>query len=214
MNSIGPADMAGEKLMFGGVANRCTVWLNGRMLGGHEGMFGGPDFDIAGKLQERNTLVLRLDPVPFEIDKGRAFNPDSNDSWKRTVVFNNVYGWHYSNLQSLGIWRSVRIQGRAAVALVDPFMRAVDAHAGIAELALQFEGPAAGWGGTLKATIAPENFAGQTYSFSKRSRIKRGKSQAKSTLSDSRAQTVVAGGYGRSTFVPGHAFVHAGRWRP
>jgi len=163
-----PADMVDEKLIFGGVANRCTAWLNGRMLGGHEGMFGGPDFDIAGKLGERNTLVLRLDPVPFEIDKGRAFNPDSNDSWKRTVVFNNVYGWHYSNLQSLGIWRSVRIQGQAAVALVNPFMRAVDAQAGIAELALQFEGPAAGWGGTLKATIAPENFEGRAYSFSKR----------------------------------------------
>ena len=46
-----PADMVGEKLMFGGVANRCTVWLNGEMLGSHEGMFGGPDFDIAAQLQ-------------------------------------------------------------------------------------------------------------------------------------------------------------------
>ena len=162
-----PADMVGEKLMFGGVANRCTVWLNGVMLGSHEGMFGGPDFNIAGKLQERNTLVLRLDPVPFEIDKGRAFNPDSNDSWKRTVVFNNVYGWHYSNLQSLGIWRSVQIHDRPAVALVDPFMRTVDAAAGIAELALQFESSSAPWSGTLNASVAPDNFAGQPYSFSK-----------------------------------------------
>ncbi len=160
--------MVGERLMFGGVANRCTVWLNGKMLGGHEGMFGGPDFDIADKLEERNILVVRLDPVPFEIDKGRAFNPDSNDSWKRTVVFNNVYGWHYSNLQSLGIWRSVQIQGQPAVALVDPFMRTVDAAAGIAELALKFEGDAGGWSGTLRATIAPDNFEGQPYSFSKR----------------------------------------------
>ena len=162
-----PADMAGEKLMFGGVANRCAVWLNGRMLGGHEGMFGGPDFDIADRLQERNTLVVRLDPVPFEIDKNRSFNPDSNDSWKRTVVFNNVYGWHYSNLQSLGIWRSVAIQGQPAVVLVDPFIRTVDAAAGIAELALRLQGPAAGWSGALQASIAPDNFAGQELSFFK-----------------------------------------------
>ena len=121
-------------------------------------MFGGPDFDIAGRLDERNTLVLRLDPVPFDIDKARAFNPASNDSWKRTVVFNNVYGWHYSNLQSLGIWRSVRVHDRPAVALVEPFMRAVDAGAGIAELALRFESKSASWSGTLQATIAPENF--------------------------------------------------------
>ena len=163
-----PDGMVGEKLMFGGIANRCTVWLNGKMLGGHEGMFGGPDFAIADKLEKHNTLVVRLDPVPFEIDKGRAFNPDSNDSWKRTVVFNNVYGWHYSNLQSLGIWRSVHIQGQPAVALVDPFMRAVDAAGGIAELALNFAGEAGGWSGTLRATIAPDNFEAQPYSFSKR----------------------------------------------
>ena len=163
-----PDDMVGERLIFGGVANRCTVWLNGKMLGGHEGMFGGPDFDIASKLQETNTLVVRLDPVPFEIDRGRTFNPDSNDSWKHTVVFNNVYGWHYSNLQSLGIWRSVAVQGQPAVALVDPFMRTVDAAAGITELALRFEGDAGGWSGTLAATIAPENFEGQSVSFSKR----------------------------------------------
>ena len=163
-----PQDMTGEALVFGGVANRCTVWLNGRMLGSHEGMFGGPDFEIAGLLRERNTLVLRLDPVPFDPDKGRPFNPDSNDSWKRTVVFNNVYGWHYSNLQSLGIWRSVTLQGRPAVALVDPFIRTVDAAAGVAELALRFEGPESGWSGALQATIAPENFVGQAYSFSKR----------------------------------------------
>ena len=162
-----PDDLVGADLRFGGVANRCTVWLNGEMLGSHEGMFGGPDFDIAGKLLERNTLVVRLDPVPFEIDKGRAFNPDSNDSWKHTVVFNNVYGWHYSNLQSLGIWRSVRIQDRPAVALVDPFMRTVDAAAGIVELALRFESRSAPWSGTLKATIAPENFDGEPFSFSK-----------------------------------------------
>lgn len=163
-----PGEMVGEKLMFGGVANRCTVWLNGAMLGGHEGMFGGPDFDIADRLEAQNTLIVRLDPVPFEIDKGRAFNPASNDSWKRTVVFNNVYGWHYANLQSLGIWRSVTIESQPAVALVHPFMRTVDAARGIAELALQFLSSSAHFSGSLKATIAPENFEGSACSFSKR----------------------------------------------
>ena len=162
-----PADMVGEKLMFGGVANRCTVWLNGEILGSHEGMFGGPDFDIAAHLQEQNTLVVRLDPVPFDRDVNRAFIPDSNDSWKRTVVFNNVYGWHYSNLPSLGIWRSVAIEGQPGVALVDPFMRTIDAAEGIAEIALRFESSSAPFSGTLNAAIAPENFDGQQVSFSK-----------------------------------------------
>ena len=44
------------QLSFGGIANRCTVWLNGKMLGGHEGMFGGPDFEIGGLLEDDNVL--------------------------------------------------------------------------------------------------------------------------------------------------------------
>ena len=98
----------------------------------------------------------------------RAFIPDSNDSWKRTVVFNNVYGWHYSNLPVAGhlaLRRHRRSTG--SVALVDPFMRTIDAAEGIAEIALQFESSSAPWSGTLNATIAPENFDGKQVSFSK-----------------------------------------------
>ena len=155
-----PTGMNGAQLAFGGVANRCTVWLNGQMLGSHEGMFGGPDFDIAPFLRDENTLIVRLDPILFEPQGAPGPNPDNNDSWKRTVVFNNAYGWHYSNLPSLGIWRSVVVQSQPAVALAHPFARTVDAHAGIVELALQLEGSAEGWSGTLSCSIAPENFEG------------------------------------------------------
>ena len=51
-------------LSFGGVANRCTVWLNGKKLGSHEGMFGGPDFVVKKYLKKENTLVVKLDPIP------------------------------------------------------------------------------------------------------------------------------------------------------
>ena len=92
------------KLSFGGIANRCAVWLNGRMLDGHEGMFGGPDFDVGDLLETDNDLVVRLDPILYDAGTVSSPNPDNNNSWKQTVVFNNVYGWHYSNLPSLGIW--------------------------------------------------------------------------------------------------------------
>lgn len=160
-----PAGLMGDALMFNGVANRCTVWLNGEMLGSHEGMFGGPDFDIAGLLRPDNTLTVRLEPIPFESWNPSGTNPDNNGSWMRTVVFNNVYGWHYSNLPSLGIWRSVSILDRAPVAMADPFAKTVDAQAGIVDLALQFIGDAAGWSGKLSGSVEPENFAGRRYSF-------------------------------------------------
>lgn len=160
-----PAGVRGDALMFEGVANRCTVWLNGKMLGSHEGMFGGPDFDIAGLLQADNTLIVRLEPIPFESWNPSGTNPDNNGSWMGTVVFNNVYGWHYSNLPSLGIWRSVSIRDKPPVRMVHPFARTVDAQAGIVEFALQFVGDAEGWSGTLSGSVEPENFAGRRYAF-------------------------------------------------
>ncbi len=160
-----PASLRGDALMFEGVANRCTVWLNGKMLGGHEGMFGGPDFDIAGLLQADNTLIVRLEPIPFESWNPSGTNPDNNGSWMRTVVFNNVYGWHYSNLPSLGIWRSVSIRDKPSVRMDHPFAKTADAQAGIVELALQFVGDAEGWSGTLSGSVEPENFAGRRYAF-------------------------------------------------
>ena len=39
-----------HRLIFDGVAIHCTVWLNGEMLGEHEGMFGGPSFEISATL--------------------------------------------------------------------------------------------------------------------------------------------------------------------
>ena len=160
-----PASLRGEALMFEGVANRCTVWLNGKMLGSHEGMFGGPDFDIAGLLQADNTLIVRLEPIPFESWNPSGTNPDNNGSWMGTVVFNNVYGWHYSNLPSLGIWRSVSIRDKPPARMEHPFARTADAQAGIVELALQFVGDDKGWSGTLSGSVEPENFAGRRYAF-------------------------------------------------
>ena len=162
-----PDGMRGETLHFEGVANRCTVWLNGAMLGSHEGMFGGPEFDIVGLLCQSNTLIVRLDPIPADIQDSAGPNPEANDSWKNTVVVNNVYGWHYSNLPSQGIWRSVSVRDKAAVAMPDPFIRTVDARQGTVELSLNFKGKSAGWSGTLLGSVTPENFAGESHAFTR-----------------------------------------------
>lgn len=159
---------ARAQLCFGGIANRCTVWLNGKMLGGHEGMFGGPDFQIGDLLEDDNVVVVRLDPILFDTDAVTSPNPENNNSWKNTVVFNNVYGWHYSNLPALGIWQPVSIRSAPDVALPHPFVRTVDSEAGIVELALRFEAGADKWSGTLQGSIAPENFTGESFSFERR----------------------------------------------
>lgn len=157
-----PKEFAGARLVFDGVAIHCTVWLNGKRLGEHEGMFGGPSFDLAGILRDRNDLVVRINPAPYE--KGAGFpNPffdGMNVGWTNTVVFNNVYGWHYCNIPALGIWRSVRIEGLTAVRIEHPFVATRDAHKGEMDLTLTLHGGEASWSGRLVGVIEPANFDG------------------------------------------------------
>jgi beta-mannosidase len=156
-----PKDAMKERLVFDGVAIHCAVWLNSRFLGEHEGMFGGPEFDVAGLLEENNTLIVRIDPAPG--DRGLWNNPE----WRTTVVFNNVWGWHYSSIPPLGIWRSVRVKGSPTVRIQHPFIATRDAQLGEMDLSVELQGTDAGWSGNLIGTIVPDNTEGKPHQFVK-----------------------------------------------
>lgn len=157
-----------ERLVFGGVCNKCTVWLNGQELGSHEGMFGGPEYDISEYLNEENTLIVKLEPIPYEPSDPNSTHIDiDNISWQKTVVFNNVYGWHYSNLPSLGIWRSVKVCGVPDVTMPNPFIATKNAVQGMMKLSIHFDGKVDHWSGVLKGSVEPENFKGDEYFFEK-----------------------------------------------
>lgn len=166
--------MKEARLSFGGVCNTCSVWLNGVLLGSHEGMFGGPVFDVTKLLKKENTLIVKLEPIPFESwdmmggtgMEGILPNPRNNGSWKRTVVFNNVYGWHYSNLQALGIWRSVELISVPDVEMPDPFAATTDAEKGEVRLRVVLKAKKK-TGGMLKVVVEPDNFEGKTFGFTK-----------------------------------------------
>jgi len=156
------------RIIFGGVANRCTVWLNGNILGSHEGMFGGPEFDISQYVRKDNTLIVKLEPIPFESKDTDGSNPDDNGSWRKTVVINNVYGWHYSNLPSLGIWQSVKIYEVPFVSMPSPFISTKNTKDGLIDVLINLECITNKWSGLIKASIEPENFQGETYYFEKK----------------------------------------------
>lgn len=154
-----------ERLVFNGVCNRCTVWLNGVKLGRHEGMFGGPTFEISKHLRDENMLIVKLDPIPHGFN-GSFAKETHNTSWQKTVVFTNVYGWHYSQCPSLGIWRSVRVEGAPAVRLDHPFISTRNTKTGVMDLFVPLNGSARKWSGTLVGTIRPDNFEGAVRKFS------------------------------------------------
>ena len=153
-----PAGSSQQRLVFDGVAIRCTVWLNGERLGSHDGMFGGPSYEVGPLLRNENQLVVKLDPAPGD---PAAWN---NPAWRETVVFNNVWGWHYSSIPALGIWRSVRLESAPFVRLTEPFVttrklrvwneEGDDASATV-DVVVKLEGPSQPWAGWLTGIIEP-----------------------------------------------------------
>ncbi len=143
------------RLTFGGVAIKCTVWLNGRKLGQHEGMFAGPEFEIKDIVKGKNVLVVKIEPAP-----------KAPDGWKTTVVFNCVYGWHYSKIPSLGIWRSVKIVEQPAIKMEHPFITTQNAQTGAMKLAINMSSHSLNCSGELLVSIEPENFIGGSQCFS------------------------------------------------
>jgi beta-mannosidase len=154
------------KLIFGGIANKSSVWLNGIKLGNHEGMFGGPSFDVSKILKDRNVLIVKIEPIP-QIYGDDIFSEDAarrNWSYKYTVVFNCVYGWHYCKIPSLGIWRSVRIKNQAGVEIENPFVITEKLN-GLMKLSVVLKSISARLNGELFVSVIPDNFKGNEQSF-------------------------------------------------
>ena len=146
-------------LHFGGIANKCSIWLNGAKLCDHEGMFGELSFEVTNILKEKNTLIVKIEPIPLIIDESGA-----NSSWKNTVVFNCVYGWHYSQIPSLGIWRDVKVRNQASVEIENLFVTTRNIS-GDMSLNIALKGVSTKVSGILKVSVIPANFDGKEQSF-------------------------------------------------
>ncbi len=142
------------RLDFDGLCNVADIYLNGRKIASHEGMFGGPYVDITDTVKPgENTLVVHLYPAK---------------DYTQTVVFNCSYGWHYAKLYPLGIWQSVTVRDLPSVTLDSPFITTTDYKTGTVDLAIELDrGDAAAIAGELTVTISPKNFDGKSYTFTK-----------------------------------------------
>ena len=136
------------ELDFAGVCNVCDVYLNGKKIASHEGMFGGPYVDVTSVIKKgENVLLVYLKPAK---------------DYTKTVVFNCSYGWHYAELIPLGIWQSVTVRDVPAVEIDSPFITTVDHTTGTVDMSIDLTGKTSG---TLYGRIAPKNFEGDAYTF-------------------------------------------------
>ncbi|MDD4717461.1 MAG: glycoside hydrolase family 2 TIM barrel-domain containing protein [Eubacteriales bacterium] len=153
------------RFCFGGVANKCSIFINGFHVGSHEGMLSSFCFETDGLLNadKPNCIVVLLDPIPFISDT--VFHPECNASWKNTVVINNVYGWHYSNLPSLGIWQSVRLEKVPAAEIEGVLIHTLSHEEKRMALHVSLSSNCSTRFFRLAVNYSPLNFSGKTYSY-------------------------------------------------
>ncbi len=163
--------LANVELAFDAVASFCTVYLNGVCLGYHNGAFGGPYVDAtAAAVAGENELIVNVHGAPNRPRKSGEMptffgggNPWLNLGWCDTVTFNCVYGWHYADIPSVGIYQDVYVDLIPEVEVQDPFIATVTTE-GLMDFSVDLAGAAIA--GKLVGEISPKNFSGKTYTFS------------------------------------------------
>jgi beta-mannosidase len=124
-------------LCFDGADYFARLWLNGELLGRHEGMFGGPDVEISGKLRygQANDVVL-------EIRSGNWGNWGKDISRKPGPV---IRPWVFAGGSAaeafyvFGMWRGARVEIVPRAHVERPFLSTSRASAASATLRLSAE---------------------------------------------------------------------------
>ena len=98
-----PATFAGKRLtlVFDGVDQRCTVWVNGQEIGGNVGMFKRFWFDVTSvaKPGAANRIAIRVER------RTASGGAQRNPWWSATNV-----GWDWGTpVNTLGLWKDVQL---------------------------------------------------------------------------------------------------------
>lgn len=112
-------------LCFDGVAYYCRLWVNGTLLGEHEGMFGGPCTDVHSLLNlcGENEIIAEVRSCNF----GKK---DGYDFWNRNGENREIIPWNIIRDTStsngdfivLGIWNDVRLELLNKIHISRPYM--------------------------------------------------------------------------------------------
>ncbi|MGI8905952.1 MAG: glycoside hydrolase family 2 protein [Candidatus Sumerlaeaceae bacterium] len=107
----GPDLASGEvlRLYFEGVDYACTVYLNGELLGEHEGMFAPFEFNVTQKVRagKQNRLVVVVQHAPsVDLVQGQIGRTSKARIWKSRFA----YWWDWcTRLIPVGVYRSVTL---------------------------------------------------------------------------------------------------------
>ena len=132
-------------LCFDGAGYFTRVWLNGTLIGRHEGLFGGPHVEVGHwlKFGGPNEIVVEVKAGSFG---EKTWDPDHYGNGKVAVPWGLAGGSSYvtassgidpKEIEPLGIWQSVRLEMVPRAHLARPFL--VTSGATEAKAALQLK---------------------------------------------------------------------------
>ena len=114
------------RLRFDGMDYLGMVWLDGEFLGGHEGSFGGPTFDITLRVVpgKEHELLVRLVHEPHDLlpnydsssenRNPRVVKPDAQDA--------ESYQWG-NRYRTIGLYQPIRLVATGQAYMEAPFVR-------------------------------------------------------------------------------------------
>jgi beta-galactosidase/beta-glucuronidase len=117
------------RLRFEAVDYLAEVWLNGRVLGRHEGQFTPFEFDVGDGLRfdGENVLSVQIHAAPETVRKARA-----GAEWPMMQAMRPAYpywksptnaGWDWgAKIITMGIWKDVRLLAAEGVAMDNPIV--------------------------------------------------------------------------------------------
>lgn len=129
-------------LCFEGIAYYSRIWLNGNLLGEHEGMFGGPFILITENVKygSKNEVVVEVKACNF--GKKKEYHGRNLHGKNREIVpWNIARDSDTSNgdLIVLGLWRPVRIEFLSSFHLARPYLITTEIEEKTARLRLETE---------------------------------------------------------------------------
>ncbi len=155
-----PKDWSGKKIKLGfdGVDYNASVWINGHFLGDHEGMYGGPVYDVTPLIRfgKPNEVLVQIHPGGTD-EPGKVF---------KGYIFMK---WHYqTDISPRGIWRGVRLVATGPVRLENPFVKtlSISDKEAVLEVTADVFDPGGAKQALVIGMIAGENFKEEEQRFS------------------------------------------------
>lgn len=134
-------DLGRALLCFDGAAYYSRVWLNGKLLGDHNGMFGGPVLEVHKHINygSENEITVAIRGANFggDLPPYEDRHPDN----RAIAPWNVVRDGHTSNgdFIVLGLWRPVRMEFLPRMHLARPYLVTKSVFGDEAKLALEVE---------------------------------------------------------------------------